>query len=426
MGKTNDPTPAASADRPDRAAQTAVPSAFATGCGQWYGLFNLPAAQHRHGKTFVVYPDKDQNPVTAVYDHALRRWSEPVVAGRKSLVTDDHGNPAMLIDRKGYLHVFYGCHGGPMRYVRSVRPEDISEWKDMPEPAPRATYPQVFEMADGTIFLFYRNGNHTDDWVYRTSGDGGDTWSGETVVIDGVPPRECWYVQLARGPGETLHAGFVWKDDTNDLKAPGPEYVHRYDLFHMWRDTGGTWRNTAGQTLSLPLSKADAYRLCRVYDSQARNQLTGGSSVAVDRHGRPHLLFRVAGPYGTTVYRHMLASWNGRDWDFADVGPAVDCGSADFSRDDNFLLQILPSGGLRAFLVNLLNGTSVRASLDQWDSADGGRTWRHTRTVFASTQEGAVNALIAPKLVVDAHPDAWLVFGCRNRYLFGDSGYLGR
>jgi hypothetical protein len=31
---------------------------------------------------------------------------------------------------------------------------------------------------------------------------------------------------------------------------------------------------------------------------------------------------------------------------------------------------------------------------------------------------------MTPKLVADAHPDAWLVFGQQDRYLFGDSGFV--
>ena len=355
---------------------------FATGCGQWYGLFNMPSAQCCDGKTYVVYPDASQNPVVACYDHSSRQWSAPVVAGRMSLADDDHGNPAMLIDRTGYVHVFYGCHGGPMRYARSAKGRDISAWTDMPDPTPHATYPQVMEMADGTIYLFYPAGGHTADWVYRTCEDGTDKWSGQTPVIRGVPPRDSWYVQFVKGPGDTIHAGFVWKDDTNGLKAPGPEFTHRYDLFHMWRDTHGVWKNAAGQTLPLPLLKGDAYRLCKVYDSQARNELTGACSLAVEEHGKPSILFRTAAPYGATTYQHKVASWNGKAWDVVYVGPAVDCGFADFVRDDNFLLQSLPSGRLRAYVVNTTAGTPTTTQAGAMGRRQRRRTWQRTRTIF--------------------------------------------
>ncbi len=410
----------------DQEATNAAQNAFATGCGEWYGLFNLPSAQHRDGKTYVVYPNSDQNPVAVCYDHSLKRWSEPVVVSRRSLRDDSHGNPAMLIDQKGFLHVFHGCHGGPMRYARSTRPQDVSEWVEQPDPAPHATYPQVMQMANGRIDLFYRAGVHTDDWVYRTSDDGGEKWSAETAIIDGVAPREAWYANFAKGPDDTVHVGFVWKDDTNELKAPGPEFIHRYDLFHMRRDSDGVWRTASGDRLALPLSRADANRLCKVYDSQARQEFTGGCSVGVDKHGHARLLFRTAAAYGTTVYQDKFASWNGKAWTMSDVGPGVNCGFADFPRDDNFLLQVLPSGKLRAFIVNITAGKPVRTALEQWDGSEGGRKWKRMRMIFRSTDHPAAYLLIAPKLVVDAHPDAWLVFGLRRRYLFGDAGYLGR
>ena len=64
--------------------------------------------------------------------------------------------------------------------------------------------------------------------------------------------------------------------------------------------------------------------------------------------------------------------------------------------------------------------------MEQWEGSEGGRKWELMLTIFRSIDSPAAYVLIAPKLVVDAHPDAQLVFGHRTRYLFGDAGYLGR
>lgn len=394
---------------------------------EWYSAFNQPSAQCRHNKTYIVYPDQDMDPAIVCYDHNRRAWSDPVKTGKNPLgAPDSHGNPALLIDRAGYLHVFYGCHGGSMKYARSAQPESISAWIPMPDPAPRATYPQVMQMSDGKIYLFYRAGGHCDDWVYRTSDDGGNAWTQATAVIRGVPPQDAWYASFAKGPKDTVHVGFVWKQDDNARHASGPEFTHRYDAFYMHRQPDGQWYNATGTRLTLPLSKADANSLCKVYDSLSQNQFTGACSVAVDGEGTAYLLFRLGQPYGTTTYAHKLARLKAGKWDIMDVGPAVDCGYAAYVRDDNFLLQVLSPGRIRAYLVNIKAGSPVRTELEQWDSADGGSIWSRTKTILSSTEYPGDYVLIAPKLVTDPHPDAYLVFGLAKRYLYGDSGFVKR
>lgn len=393
-----------------------------------YSAFNQPSAQCRDGRTFIAFPDQNFDPAMVCYDHASRAWSGPVRVGANPLSPqrDSHGNPALLIDRKGNLHVFYGCHVGPLKYARSAKPGDISSWKPMPDPAPHATYPQVMQLSDGTIQLFYRSGGHCADWECRTSGDGGDTWSPATAIVRGIPPQVAWYVSFVKGPNDTVHAGFVYKDDNNAAKAPGPEFTHRYDAFHMQKDRDGTWRNAAGAKLALPLSRADANSLCKVHDSFSQKQFTGACSIAVDPAGAPYLLFRLGDPHGNTIYHHKLARRKAGKWEITDVGPAIDAGFADYPRDDNFTLSVLSPTHLRAYLANIMAGAPVRTELDQWDSQDSGATWVRTKTLFSSTEYPAKYVLISPKPVADPHPDGRLVFGETKRYLWGDSGYVKR
>lgn len=417
---------AASEAGPKGVSMSASTDYFVAKGTEWYSAFNQPSAQRRNNKTYIAFPDENMDPAVICYDHHRRAWSEAVVAGKNPLSAqrDSHGNPALLIDRAGYLHVFYGCHVGGMKYARSAKPEDISSWVAMPDPAPHATYPQVMQMSSGAIYLFYRAGGHCNDWVYRTSADGGSTWSAETAVIRGVPPEDAWYASFVKGPGDTVHVGFAWKQDNNALRMPGPEFTHRYDAFYMHMQPNGKWYSAAGTELSVPLSKADANAFCKVYDSLSRKQFTGACSVGVDQGGTPYLLFRVGQSYGTTAYTHKLARLHAGKWDIVDIGPAVDCGYAAYVRDDNFVLQVVSSKLIRAYIVNIMAGSPARTQLQQWESTDGGRTWACGKTVFSSTEYPAEYVLIAPKIVADARPDAHLVFGVEKRYLYGDAGFV--
>ena len=398
---------------------------FAATGTEWYSAFNQPSAQFFKGKTYIAYPDADYDPAVICFDHASQSWSKPVKVGRNPLAAekDSHGNPALLIDKAGTLHIFYGSHTGPMQYARSARPENIEHWQAMPAPAPKATYPQVMQMSDGTIYLFYRAGGHCDNWVYRTTRNG-DKWSEPTAVLRGIPPRDAWYASFVKGPGDTVHVGFVYKDDSNLRKAPGPEFTQRYDAYYMQRRADGAWVNAAGAALTLPVAKGQAHEQCLVYDSFARQELTGACSVGVDSTNSPYLLFRTAGPYGSTSYQHKIARLQGGKWDIVEIGPAVQAGFESFVHDDNFQLQVLPAGRLRAFVVNMVAGNPVKTDLTAWDSFDNGKTWREGKTIFSSTAYPAEYVLISPKLVAQGDPEGYLVFGVDKRYLYGDAGFV--
>jgi len=95
----------------------------------------------------------------------------------------------MIIDDAGYIHLFFGGHGGvpsihgdnPLgnhhygenKHVVSKRPLDITEWEELDTIPPFGTYNQVIKMENGDIYLFYRHGAHRSDWVYHVSTDNG-------------------------------------------------------------------------------------------------------------------------------------------------------------------------------------------------------------------------------------------------------------
>jgi hypothetical protein len=150
--------------------------------------------QYYNNKTYVGYIGPAGSTYIMYYDHVNEEWSDfTKIADYTTpggFVSDDHGAPSLLIDDSGYIHVFYGSHADELRYKKSTNPEDISSWTTMSDVTTYCTYPQAFQLSDGTIYVFYRGQQdgryaHAADWSYRTSTNGGNTWSDETAVIDG-------------------------------------------------------------------------------------------------------------------------------------------------------------------------------------------------------------------------------------------------
>lgn len=273
----------------------------------FYNYVIGPHAVVADGRVFRAFQDSQGRPIVMAYEVEPRRWQGPVRASDFGLGKDSHGNPSLCIDGRGHLHVFYGCHGGPMRHTRSVKPLAITAWRDMPPPARKATYPQTMRMEAGRIFLFYRAGGHMAPWCLRISGDNGATWGTAEAVIemrqdppDRLAAAYCFF--FPGREGRTVHCFWNHKDDnaarvTKDrphpwrsLKYPGlHEAVYRYNVYYVRRDEDGTWRNAKGKEMALPISKRSADSDCLVYDSgQAFSFVPYRSRMTVDAENRPY------------------------------------------------------------------------------------------------------------------------------------------
>lgn len=281
--------------------------------GRLYAPFYLgviaPHALVAQGTVYCAFQNATGRPIVMAYRAQAKAWDGPVKAAEFGLGgDDDHGNPAIAIDRQGHLHIFYGCHGGPMRHARSAKPYDITAWEEMPPPVRNATYPQAMRLADGTLALFYRAGGHPAPWSLQLSANDGRSWSPAERVIEmrkaPSDPLACAYAYAMPGAtGRTIHCFWNHKDDNaarvsaarphpwRPLKYPGlHEAVYRYNAYYIRRDAEGVWRNAAGEPVALPVSKAEADAKCLAYDSGDEFSFLG-TRLAVDGDDRAYIRF---------------------------------------------------------------------------------------------------------------------------------------
>jgi hypothetical protein len=232
-----------------------------------------------------------------------------------------------------------------MKHAQSSKPYEIIEWQEHPAPTSRATYPQSIRMADGTIFLFYRAGGHMEPWSARISKDDGQTWSEAEKVIEMrlAPPDKlaAAYASICPGSeGRSVHCFWVHKDDNaarvkgdkrhpwRPLKYKGlHEAVYRYNMYYIFRDNEGAWRNIAGQKVELPVSKEFADAHCMVYDSG--DDFTNIAFPFVDAQNRPYARFRTGvGDWkagGTIIkpWQSLYANYEAGRWHISNEVPAA-------------------------------------------------------------------------------------------------------
>lgn len=175
----------------------------------------------------IDYKISATDPYILAYDHNARRWEGPVRLGSMGDSKDSHNFPQVVMDKNGYIHVFYSLHSGNDIYqFISERPRDISKWRLKIIPNTPHSYVVPFVDNEGEMYLFFRSypnyqcdldkdgvwGEREDDnwisrcgddpeqarrWclfyepqVYIKSTDNGQTWSPRKVLIDpGVPSR---------------------------------------------------------------------------------------------------------------------------------------------------------------------------------------------------------------------------------------------
>ena len=146
-------------------AQTTTPYFASDVFGHHYARHVQMVYQNK--MTFIALSSTQKDdPHIWAYDHQLGKWEGPVKIDDNLLPpSDQHGNPSLAVDQKGYIHVWYGGHGkirekSSRFYARSKNPYDIRTWI-YPDFANNITYPTPFTTKEGCVYCFFRAGNHS-------------------------------------------------------------------------------------------------------------------------------------------------------------------------------------------------------------------------------------------------------------------------
>jgi hypothetical protein len=413
------------------------------GYGNPISTLQHPAGEHHQGVTYVAYQGPHEDPYVAAYVHATGRWIGPVHAGVSAMgkapdqidpaELDNHGKPALIIDRQGYIHLVFGSHGGDPKYGRnplgeffmgtkgkmthvvSTKPGDISAWRVVDNLPVFGTYNQWVKLANGDLYLFYRHGGHRSDWVYQKSTDDGRTFSAPFSVlrhkVSATSPtvNDSWYAWFDHGQGDTITASYIYHPCAN------PKHnAHRQNTYFMQFDArSGQWSNVQGERLTLPVTKESADKFTLIEATGAVRTTHG--TCHVDSVGRPHLVF----PVGREVRYYR---WDGKAWQ-----KPVAVGAGSGRVDDGDFIVDSPTNV--RMILGL--GTESGHEIGWWNTTDGGLTWVKGATLIAAKER----SFTPSALIRSAHPDAVMLLASRSpaephlyrqMHLVGARGPLGR
>lgn len=374
----------------------APPSAEFPGGWIW---FCEPCAVTYNSKTYFTYVTEAGEAKISSINH---KTGETTTTTLHTGFSDDHANPALLVrNSDGRIVTTYSDHFGTTAYSRvSTDPEDISSFQSETSVTPRneQTYSQLAQLSDENdkIYWFFRD-QHSggNSLAFRTSTDGGESWSAATDLIT-IPTStygEYW----------NIGTNGVDRIDLSLTKAEGPTSGPKVDIKHIYIKDGYVHGSDGSQLGSLsgtqPITSHSAATM--VYDTATGHHAWTWDCTTSD--GNPQIVY--AELRSTTDHRYRYAKWVGSSWVDNEIVPAgshIANGGAEEYYSAGIKLDESRDG-----LAYLATGDEDSTALHRYHTPDNGESWSNTQLTGRSTQ---IVRPVVPRNEADIdqgpHPDA--------------------
>ena len=201
---------------------------------------------------------------------------------------DTHNKIILFQDRKGYLHITGNMHCDPLRYYRTKAPADIHTFEAIHtwtgDYEDRVTYPSLFKLRDGSIYMMYRHGGSGNGMRILVHYDE-DTqqWTKAVPVLtngrDRNPTCNAYPFGILEDNNRDWHIAWCWRET--------PDVITNFDICYAKSlDRGLSWKGWDGRDLQLPVTPENAYVVERIGQ---KSGLINGGSLVVDDKGRPYI-----------------------------------------------------------------------------------------------------------------------------------------
>lgn len=317
------------------------------------------------GKTHVAWLDSQDagfHVRIRTLDLENGEWSAVTTIGAAA---DNHGGPALTIDSRGHLHVAYYPHHHPMRYRRSLRPNDASAWTEPVEVGERATYPTLVCGPDDTLYLTCRESRRDGPWVANLYVKARDSdWSGPRTILRSEHSGYSHFQEaLAWGPNDALHLSCR-------IYSGEPRRGHTVGYLRS-DDFGETWRRADGGEVELPASAKTVDIIAQEREGEGVGLRCG--TLAVDDHDRPHVLYST---YDSLPTRAWLASPDDEGhWRSQELHPPRDLAAWGYNLPGGITFDT--QGRLHA-LLTLMRPSSLESLWGHPTSEVAALTWDRT------------------------------------------------
>jgi hypothetical protein len=269
------------------------------------------------------YSDRDGQRCVAVARRILRstEWDAFYLGSDfrdpNSNANDTHNAISIAIDGDGVMHLTWGMHNNRLLYRKSIG----SVLNDKPivfgtENLPMTgknensvTYPQFYNLPDGDLLFFYRNGGSGDGNTYLNRYDTATrAWKAvQHPLFDGLSTSvNAYFNSLAFDAKGVLHA--TWTDRGT------PAFQTNHHLYYARSpDQGVSWTRMEGTPYRLPISESAAELVVNIPENST---LINQASMTVDKYDRPIVAtwWAPGTSQGDFTRQYMLAYYDGSAW----------------------------------------------------------------------------------------------------------------
>ncbi|MFM2119070.1 MAG: hypothetical protein RL722_538 [Pseudomonadota bacterium] len=230
---------------------------------------------------------------------------------------DAHNCVSLGIDRKGFLHASLDQHASKVRYRRSLAPLDVTAWSEDLAMTGRnedqVTYPTfLLPRGEFPLTLLYRDGTHNrGNARLKTYDEAKQQWADRPLPILSGAEHKPWtsnpyWNHPAIGTDGSLHLSFVWRTGV----LGNEQRVNNLNIGYAWSpDNGHHWFTAHGMPYQLPITQVTAEI---VWPTPPGANLINQTSMALDRHNRPHIVFYANDADGVPQYQHLR--FDGNRW----------------------------------------------------------------------------------------------------------------
>lgn len=262
------------------------------GCGRATGYGEATKIVTVGDRTHVTWLDGTKDGFfvrVRTLDRRTGEWSPAVTVGEGQ---DNHADPCLIADSRGFLHIVYYPHHAPFRYRRSVRPNDSSAWTPEERFAESVSYAVMLCAPDDTLVLTcrrYYTANDRLNEVELWNKPAGGAWARQGVILRARFLDYAHFQEsLAWGrDGRTIHLSCRIYE-TNPVKGAKPIETRGYLVSP---DAGKTWQRSDGARVELPAT-ADTVEVLESGGGATGKSIYAGA-IAVSPRGVPHLLHSV-------------------------------------------------------------------------------------------------------------------------------------
>jgi hypothetical protein len=226
---------------------------------------------------------------------------------------DAHNTIALMVDSDGFLHLSWDHHGNALRYCRSISPGSLilGDKRSMTGiKENQVTYPEFYELPDGNLLFFYRDGKSGQgDLIINKYDTKTQQWAQlENNLISGEGQRNP-YPQTCVDVKGTIHISWVWRES--------PDVASNHDMAYARSTDGGkTWEKSTGEKYQLPITAATAEYAVKI---PQKSELINQTSMTTDGAGNPYIATYWRDS-GTTVPQYHIVYKNGNNWKTSNLG----------------------------------------------------------------------------------------------------------